>query len=82
MYNIPDYEKDIKKFLDGIVETKRVAGIGIVYNTFHWLEVNVDYRYISTRNRQKEEDKLPGGKWKAGWNTRENELEISVQFRY
>lgn len=85
MYDV-DYSGE-KKFLGGIVESKRIFNIGLEYTTFHKLKVSADYSYTKIKNQQKEEAKLPKDDerkqdWRPGWNTIENVFRIEVRFRY
>lgn len=83
------YSSDIKEkeFLGGIVESNQAIGLKLKYTTFHKLNISAGYRYIWIENKQKEEVRLPMSdnrkqEWKPGWNTKENELSISIQIRY
>jgi hypothetical protein len=87
IYDAPvDYSKE-KKFLGGIVEKKSIIKLGMDYTTFHKFDMNVYYKYISMKNRQKEEAKLPVSDerkqdWEQGWDTTQNEFGLEVQFRH
>lgn len=86
IYDRPDLRIE-KKFLEGIVETKRSTGIELRYTTFHTFEIGVSYKRIKTKNRQKEEAMLSidderRQAWKTGWNTTEDEFGIALQIRY
>ena len=78
MYDVPDYTEREKSFLEGIVESKKIIGLGLSYTTLHELEVNAEYRYIETKNRQKDKSQA----WQPGWDTVESELRAVVRFRY
>jgi len=87
MYDVADYGKDEKKFLDGIIEVKNIFDIGLKYVIFDKFEISADYKHIKIKNRQKDETKLPKydkrwQNWKPGWNTKENEFDIKLNFKY
>ena len=78
MYEVADYEKEQKRFLEGTVESKSIIGLGLGYTTFHKFEISASYKYIGTKNRQ-DEDKQDR---EYGWNTEENEFSVVVELRY
>lgn len=87
MYEVADYGKEEKKFLEGTVEVKNIFDIELKYMVFDKFEMSVDYKRIEIKNKQKEETKLPKydkrwQSWKPGWNTKENEFDIKLSFRY
>jgi len=87
MYDVADYGREEKRFLEGIVEVKNIFDIGLKYMIFNRFEMNVSYKQIRTKNKQNEETKLPKydkrwQSWKPGWNIIINELDIKLSFRY
>lgn len=80
-----DYRE--KKFLEGIVEVKNILDIGLTYKIFNKFEMGADYKHLRIKNRQREETKLPKydkrwQSWEPGWNTKENEFDVKLSFRY
>jgi len=89
IYNAPTSadKKREKRFLEGIVEKRRIISLGLDYTIFHRFEISASYRYIKTENKQKDEVNLPRyaerrQAWEAGWDTAEHELGFALQLRY